>query len=364
MKKNIWHLFIAGIAVLITLLSGCDAIISPTTYEPTPTKVRYDISYGYLVNSTGTGRYEIVYWCNTPEVLVGNTSYHLLYDNEFQIKTHVNNSFVHWNISGKYEQTYELGLVARVESESYLVADLNGENAFTIKEIAEIYPEIVSQYTRLQENETLRFIDPYDPSIITIAETIYSNAETNNTFLLAKKLFIWLKENIQYQSHENNRGLQPAVLTLYNKVGDCDDLSVLYISLCRVLGIPARSIRGYLLTSYDNGTAVATAHAWVEVFVGGSAGATGWIPVECACCTTSIESDINQNFGVENALHLRLFVDDGSNESLASFLSSISYVTYGLNRTIELQLFAEIRNYEELELKKLVISRENTRYYE
>jgi transglutaminase-like putative cysteine protease len=364
MKKNIWHLFIAGIIVLITVLSGCNTIISPTTYEPTPTKVRYDISYGYLVNSTGTGRYEIVYWCNLPEVLVGNASYYLLYNNEFQIKTFVNNSFVHWNISGKGEQTYELGLAARVESESYLVDDLNGENAFTIKEIAETHPEIVNHYTHLQANETTHFIDPYDPNINAIAEKIQKNSKTNNSFLLAKTMFVWLKENIQYQTHPDYQGVRPAAVTLYNKTGDCDDLSLLYVSLCRAVGIPARFIRGFLLTSTDNGTAIAIAHAWVEVFVGETVDFNGWIPVECACCTTSIETDINQNFGVESALHLRVFVDNGSNESLASLLSGISYVTYGLNRTIELEYFAEIRNYEELESKKLVINRENTRYYE
>ncbi len=112
-----------------------------------------------------------------------------------------------------------------------------------------------------------------------------ANAETNNSFLLAKTLFVWLKENIQYQTHPNDEGVRPAAVTLHNKVGDCDDLSFLYVSLCRVLGIPARFIRGYLLTGYDNGTAIATAHAWVEVFVGGSVGHNGWIPVECACCT-------------------------------------------------------------------------------
>jgi transglutaminase-like putative cysteine protease len=364
MKKNTWRLFIADMIVLITVLSGCDAIFPPTIYESTPTKVRYDISYGYLVNSTGTGRYELVYWCNIPEVLVGTTSYHLLYNQEYQVKTLVNNTFINWNISGKDEQTYELGLMGGVECESYLVADLNGENAFTIEEIKEMYPEIVNKYSQLQANETLRFIDPYDSNIITITETIHSNAKTNNTFLLAKSLFVWLKENIQYQSHPNNEGVQSAATTLRNKVGDCDDLSFLYISLCRALDIPARFIRGYLLTSYKNGTTVATAHAWAEVFVGGFVGHKGWIPVECACCTTSIETDINQNFGVENALHLRLFTDDGSNESLASVLSGISYITYGLNRTIEFHLFAEIRNYQELESKKLVITRQNTRYYE
>ena len=301
-----------------------------------PTKVRYDISYGYLVNSTGTGRYKITYRCNIPEVLVGNTSYHLLYNNVYQTITIGNNTFIQWNISETDEQTYKLGLSAQVESESYLVVDLKGENALTIEEISQMYPEIVNQYTQLQANETTRFIDPYDPNITAIAETIQGNTETNNSFLLAKTLFVWLKENIQYQTHPNDEGVQPAAVTLSNKVGDCDDLSFLYISLCRALGIPARFIRGYLLTNYDNGTAIATAHAWVEVFVGGSVGHNGWIPVECACCTTSIETDINQNFGVETAFHLRFFVDDGSNESLASLLSGLSYITYGLSRTIEL----------------------------
>lgn len=364
MKKNTLRLFIAGMLVLVVVLSGCEVIFPPTTYEPNPTKVKYDLSYGYRVNTSSIGRYEIEYWCDTPEVLVGTTIYDLLYNNEYQTKTLVNNTFIRWNISGKDEQTYELGLTAQVECESYLVTNLNGKDALTIQEISDIHPEIVNHYTRLQANETTRFIDPYNPNITAIAETVYTNAETNNSFLLAKTLFVWLKENIQYQTHPNDEGVRPAAITLYNKGGDCDDLSFLYVSLCRVLGIPARFIRGYLLTGYDNGTAIATAHAWVEVFVGGSVGHNGWIPIECACCTQSIETDINQNFGVESAFHLRLFVDDGSNQSLAYSLKSLSYTKYGSNRNIELQPFAEIQNYQELKTQKLVVTSQNTRYYE
>jgi transglutaminase-like putative cysteine protease len=364
MKKNIWYLFITSLLVLVVVLSGCEVIFPPTMYEPTPTKVTYDISYGYRINTTGSTKYEIEYWCDTPEVLVGTTTYDLLYNNEYQKKTLANNTFIHWNISGKDKQTFVLGITAQVECESYLVADLEGKDALTIQEITDMYPVIVNKYTRLQANETIRFIDPYDPNIIAIAEAVYTNAMTNNSLLLAKTLFVWLKENIQYQTHPNDAGVRPAVVTLYNKVGDCDDLSFLYVSLCRVLGIPARFIRGYLLTNYDNGTATATAHAWVEVFVGGQTSHNGWIPVECSCATCSPETDIYQNFGVESAFHLRVFVDDGSNESLASTLSGISYVTHEMNRTIELQVFAEIRNYQELESKKLVITGENTRHYE
>lgn len=364
MKKKTLFIFTIGWILLNMMLSGCNGILSPTIYESSPTKIKYDISYGYLINSTGTGRYEITYQCYTPDVLIGTTTYQLLNNKEYQTKTLLNNTFIQWNISGQNNQTYELGLIAHIESKSYLVPDLKGENALTTEQIISMHPDIIHHYTRLQANETIRFIDPYNSNITAIAQTIQQNSRTNNSFLLAKALFVWLKENVEYQTHQEDEAVQPAATTLYNKTGDCDDLSFLYISLCRSLSIPARLIRGFLLTNYENGTVVAIRHAWVEVFVGESVGNNGWIPVECACCTTSIETDIHQNFGVENAFHLRLFVDDGSNASLASLLSRISYITYGLNRSIELQLFAEIQNYQELELKNLVITNGKNRYYE
>jgi transglutaminase-like putative cysteine protease len=120
-----------------------------------------------------------------------------------------------------------------------------------------------------------------------------------------------------------------------------------------------------LLTTPDTGPVTATAHAWTEVFVGESIGNDGWIPVECACCANSIQIDINQNFGVENALHLRLFVDEGSNESLDISLTGISYTIYNPNMHIEPpQAFAEIENYQELNTQKLIVTAKNTRYYE
>ncbi|DAC73261.1 MAG TPA: hypothetical protein DSN98_00960 [Thermoplasmata archaeon] len=364
MKKNIWCLCIAGMLELVVLLSGCELVFPPTTYEATPTKISYNISYGYRVNSTGEGLYEITYWCDTPEVLVGTSTYSLLFNYEYQKKTLGNNTFIHWNISGKNEQVFELGITAQVEVDSYLVADLNGADVLTIAEIKERHPEIVSRFTRVQGNETIRFIDPHNTAITTIADGVLIGAKTNNSFLLAKSLFVWLKQNIKYQTHPGEEGVRQDLVTLHEKQGDCDDLSFLYISLCRALSIPARFIRGYLLTDNNDGTVTATAHAWVEVFVGGSGGLNGWIPVETACVTSSIQIDIDQNFGVDSAFHLRLFTDEGNNESFASTLSGISYVIHESNQIITLHSFAEIRNYHVLESQKLVITVKNTRIYE
>lgn len=364
MKKHTGSFFIPCILVLVVVLSGCEMIFPPITYEATPTRISYDLSYGYRVNTTDTGRYEITYVCDTPEVLIGTTTYSILYNNEYQTGTSFNNTVIHWNISGKNPKTFELGITTKINAASYLVADLNGEDALTIRQITENYPELITQYTRLQDNETIRFIDPYDPDIATIANTVYESGKTNNSFMVAKSLFSWLKQNIAYQVHPDERVVRSAAVTLYNKQGDCDDLSFLYISLCRALDIPARFIRGYLITEDMNGSIIATPHAWTEVFVGQPGTLKGWIPVECACCTNSIVTDINQNFGVESAFHLRLFTDDGSNASLVSSLSGISYVTHEPNTSITLQSFAEINNYQELESKKLVITEKNNRYYE
>jgi hypothetical protein len=86
--------------------------------------------------------------------------------------------------------------------------------------------------------------------------------------------------------------------------------------------------------------------------------------VECACECDDVTINVNQNFGVENAFHLRLFVDDGSNESLNVSLSGITYITYGLERTVDLVSINEVEDYAAVESKKLVVTKDNQRSYQ
>jgi len=364
MTKKTWYLSVACMLVLLVVLSGCEMIFPPTTYQATATKISYDISYGYHVKTMGKGSYQITYLCDTPEVLSGTITYDLLYQEDYHIKTLFDNTVIDWNVSGRDQRTFDLGVTASVESAGYLISDLNGADALTIAEIQERYPEIFTQYTQVQANETTCFIDPYDPDIISIASMVFLDVQTNNSFKVAQSLFSWLKRNIQYQIHPDEGAVRPAAVTLESRQGDCDDLSFLYISLCRAVDIPARFIRGYLITENTDGGITATPHAWAEVFVGVAGQLSGWIPVECACSSTSIEINIHQNFGLESASHLRLFTDDGSNASLATSLTGISYVTRDPSITIILQPFAEIQNYQVLESKNLVITDSNIRYYE
>lgn len=346
------------ILVLITLIfSGCvDFLIDgSTTYESHPTMIGYTIIYGYKVNCTGSGDYDITYDCDVPEVLVGQIMSILVNNNSYENRTLATFNVVKsWNINSNVNKEYDLGITASVRLASYNVVDLNGANALSI---SDINSSLVDQYCQAQSSDGTTYIDPNDPNIKAKANEILNNAGTNNSFLVAKVLFIWLKEQTAYIIHLTNNSVQPSGDTFLCKTGDCDDLSFLYISLCKSVGIPARFIRGFIVEEDS-----ATPHAWAEVYVGGEIGNSGWIPVECAGVSLNAETEVNQNFAIESADHLRLFMDDGSNESLNISLSGLSYVTYG-NRLVDATYYSEITDYAVLGSNQLVIDEDGNRYY-
>ncbi len=95
-KKNLLIcIFIFSFLVLIGCLND-DSI----TYESHPTKINYKIKYGFFINSTGTGNYEIKYDCDIPEVLSpGTISYKIINDiYSHEIKKIVNNQMIRWDI--------------------------------------------------------------------------------------------------------------------------------------------------------------------------------------------------------------------------------------------------------------------------
>lgn len=356
MKKKIVLITITLI-ISIFALSGCFEIFSnsngKTIYKSHPTKISYEISYGYKINCTGAGKYSIKYNCDVPELINGEILSTIIQDNNYEdIVLATNNYVKQWNITGYDGNNYNLGISAIVEAESYVVSDLSGSDAKSIDDIKNQYSHFINQYCKAQSNDSTIFINPNDPEIASIAKSIKSSSGTNNSFIVAKELFIWLKQHTTYKTHVNNI-IQPAELTFQSRTGDCDDLSFLYISLCRSLNIPARFIRGFLIE--EN---LAIAHAWVEVFVGGDVGNNGWIPVECAGTATGsdkIESEINQNFGLESAGHLRLFVDDGSDESMKVSLSGIKYIVDSSLTITNPISFSTVTNYQILEEKELNI---------
>lgn len=344
------------------ILAGCvdflTDINNKITYESHPTSILYEISYGYRINCTGFGEYKIDYNCDEPEVLFGSILSKKIHDNSSISKILATyNKMYSWTIDSNEIKNYDLGLTASVGSNSYIISDLNGNQAFTIQQIKNESSDIFNRFTKSQSNETLVFIDPENEGIREISFNIYDKSLSDNSFIIAKEIFVWLKQNTEYKIHIYSNNVQPCNITLNSRYGDCDDLSFLYISLCRSVGIPARFIRGFLIEKDS-----ATPHAWVEVYVGGDVGKSGWIPVECAGTSDNIISEVNQNFGIESADHLRLFTDDGSNESIEISLSGLSYVAYG-SINLDTEPYVEIKGYNVARSNKLEVNQKGIRTY-
>lgn len=362
MNKKI--LIIGLILILFTLVtSGCLDFLTDDdgtiTYESHPNTVSYTISYGYTVTCSGRGQYTLKYDCDLPEVLKGLVSTPIALNDDYELKTLATfNNVYSWDITSSENKEYTLGLTTTVEAESYIFSDLNGADALTIQDLKNQYSTLVNQYTKSQSNDTTIFIDPDDPNIQTIANNILNNSGTDNAFLVAKELFKWLKQETTYQIHTlKSDNVQPSSFTLQCRTGDCDDLSFLYISLCKSVGIPARFIKGFLIEANS-----AVPHAWVEVFVGPRVGKDGWIAVECAGVSGNIGIEVHQNFALESAYHLRTFKDDGSDESMNISLTGF-YSLLEPNRIIKAESHLEVHNYYVVNSNQLEIDENGYRRY-
>jgi hypothetical protein len=113
------------------------------------------------------------------------------------------------------------------------------------------------------------------PKIRATASLIASG--DNDLFSVSQNVANWVVNNVQYDlSSITEEFSQKASWVFQNKQGVCDELSILYVSMMRSLGVPARMVYG---TSYSNSDLFENpwnAHAWTEVYFPGH----GWVPFD------------------------------------------------------------------------------------
>jgi transglutaminase-like putative cysteine protease len=96
--------------------------------------------------------------------------------------------------------------------------------------------------------------------------------DEKNPMLRAKKIYDWLADNLSYSyaiEYSTIRNLSDYCRT--NKYGDCGQQAMLFITLCRYNGIPARWQTGWDLFPGDEDI-----HDWSEIYLA----PYGWIPVD------------------------------------------------------------------------------------
>ena len=93
-----------------------------------------------------------------------------------------------------------------------------------------------------------------------LAKKLTSSLKTD--YQKGKKLFAWVRDNIQYKKYSNTR--RGALKTLQSKKGNCVDQAHLLIALSRAAGIPARYVNGgncKFTTGYVGG------HVWTQLYI-------------------------------------------------------------------------------------------------
>jgi transglutaminase-like putative cysteine protease len=146
-------------------------------------------------------------------------------------------------------------------------------------------------------------IDTDNQTLIGITQSVVGGER--NTFKIAERLFLWLYETTDYdhdKASSGNQELFRAGQTLDAKGGICGDLAVLYLTVLRIAGVPARPVHGYL----DNPSAgLGDFHMWVEVYVGGDPNQP-WMTVDVSGASSPSETGLWLFFGIFNPDYLSL----------------------------------------------------------
>ena len=141
--------------------------------------------------------------------------------------------------------------------------------------------------------------------------------EEQNLYLKGKRIYDWIADNIRYSyAREYSTLHNISAYCLDNKYGDCGQEAILFITLCRIAGIPARWQSGFMTFPGDEGM-----HDWAEIYLK----PYGWLPVDpyMGIYFTSVTEDLDpatrsrlRDFYFGNIDHFRLVANKGHNQSL------------------------------------------------
>ncbi|MGQ9723426.1 MAG: transglutaminase-like domain-containing protein [Candidatus Jordarchaeum sp.] len=109
-----------------------------------------------------------------------------------------------------------------------------------------------------------------DKTIIALSEQLLSVSPSMLSLLV--NIFKLVQERIGFREKRKDR--LGAVAAFQMREGDCDELSDLFITLCRVCRIPARRVVGLVVNNrerFEN-------HAWAEAYIPKA----GWVPFDPA----------------------------------------------------------------------------------
>lgn len=146
-------------------------------------------------------------------------------------------------------------------------------------------------------------------SIQTLATSI--TASTDDLYHAVYHIAEWIHNNIQYKFTSFQKP-QSASSVLNTKRGKCDEITAVFVSMLRSVGIPSRFVSGY---AYNQNMEVFeqrwVGHSWAQVYFPG----VGWVPYDVT----------DRQYGYVDAGHVML------NVSLDANQDDIEYVAHGID---------------------------------
>lgn len=118
-------------------------------------------------------------------------------------------------------------------------------------------------------------ITDQSPEIRALAQELASGKD--DAYEVVFSLADWTTKNINYSlASLGQPAIQRSSQVFMSRYGKCDEMTSLFISLNRALGIPARFVAGYAYTDSERFRTGWGGHGWAEVWLPGQ----GWVPFD------------------------------------------------------------------------------------
>ena len=219
--------------------------------------------------------------------------------------------------------------------------DLGSLSAGESKEAYFSCDALLSEYGYEKIEDEIYSYDPADADLFTYTkDEYYLNSNSRqiqsvvNTVIgeetipvkMAEKLYNYVANRMDYDEERLGRGGTGSGYSYASEIlqrgkGVCADYSILYTTLCRAAGIPAKFVQGIPVFSIltEGGGRLPYAHAWVEIKLPGY----GWVPIEVTAENGFM--DYNYYLNMETCKGSGVFYRSLSVENLECYPSGFYY---------------------------------------
>lgn len=126
----------------------------------------------------------------------------------------------------------------------------------------------------------------FTPRLYQLADSLTQGI--NNPLLKAKKIFTWINFHFPWASAREYSTIENIPeYVLENHHGDCGQVTLLFLTLCRICGIPAHFESGFMLHPHSENL-----HDWGEIYFEG----IGWVPVDMSFGIPSYAKNAEESY--------------------------------------------------------------------